>query len=113
LSSPVSNADGSFSVQQALPTDAAFNSTVHAQSPDCIAEVVLPASATTDVPGPSDANPSTTASASDPNGPSGQLAATLPTGGLGAQLFLGIIALVVILAIGFFLIAGRAGRRDP
>lgn len=109
LSSPVTDADGSFSVRQALPSAAALDSTVHAQSPDCMADVVLPASTTPDSPGLPDADAGATASASHP---SGQLAATLPTGGLGAQLFLGIIALVIVLAIGFLLIAGRAGRRD-
>ncbi|MCW2523597.1 MAG: hypothetical protein JWO63_1932 [Frankiales bacterium] len=110
----MSDADGSFAVTRTLTSGLRHAAMVRAQSAGCATEAVWNV---TDAPPPSNSEPFPDqigpALPGQPAPEHLQLAATLPTGGLGAQLFLGILALVALLAVSFLLIAGRAGRRTP
>jgi hypothetical protein len=112
LTSPMSDADGGFSVREWLPAALRSTATLHAQSTGCATDVALK---TTDAPTPPSlgqhpdyVEPSTAAPRMGVD-----LASTVPAGGLGGGLLLGITTLVIIFAVLFLLIAGHAGRRNP
>jgi hypothetical protein len=112
LASPISDGDGSFSVTRQLAHQLHANATVWAQSQECTTDVALQL---TDAPTEPSTQPSKHPGSSaflPPAQGLSPLATTLPTAGLGPQLFLGLIAAVTALAVSLFLIAGRAGRRD-